>query len=64
MPAKWIPVLVAGALSGALWIAAAVQGLAIEMIWLPAVAIGAAWPRERASLSACIARFRRAANGN
>jgi hypothetical protein len=59
MPRKWIPVLVAGALSGAFWIAAAVQGLAAELIWLPAVAIGAAWPRERGSLGACLARLRK-----
>jgi hypothetical protein len=30
----------------ALWALAAVHGYAWEMIWLPAVVAGAAWPRD------------------
>jgi hypothetical protein len=42
---KWLPVVVAAALSGAVWLLAATHGHAVELLWLPGVVIAAAWPR-------------------
>jgi hypothetical protein len=44
---NWLGTVLAAALSGAVWVVAASKGYALEMIWLPAVAVGAAWPRRR-----------------
>jgi hypothetical protein len=56
----WAATLFVGVLSGAVWLIAALNGYAIEMLWLPAVALGAAWPRKRGQRSsACAARLRR-----
>jgi hypothetical protein len=44
-------------LSAAVWVVAATKGHALEMIWLPAVVIGAAWPR--GPKAACLPRLRR-----
>jgi hypothetical protein len=46
--------VLAGALSGAVWVVAGTNGYALETIWLPAVA--AAWPR-RAETRACLPRL-------
>jgi hypothetical protein len=45
--------------SGALWLVAASKGYAVETISLPAVVIGAAWPRSAAST--CPERLRKKA---
>jgi hypothetical protein len=39
---KWTPLIVAAALSGAVWGVSAANGYALQMIWLPAVVLGLA----------------------
>jgi hypothetical protein len=57
---KWLGTVLAAELSGAVWLVAASRGYALEMIWLPAVAVGAAWPHE-ATKPWCRPRSRRSA---
>jgi hypothetical protein len=57
---KWLKTVVAAELSGAAWLVAASDGYGLELLWLPAVAIGAAWPRE-ATKPRCRPRSRRSA---
>ena len=52
----WAWTLLVAAVSGAFWVVAAFQGYALEMIWLPAVVVGAAWPR-RGRGPACLPRL-------
>jgi len=53
----WSRTVLAGVLSGAVWVVAAINGYVLETIWLPAVAVAAAWPR-RAQARACLPRVR------
>jgi hypothetical protein len=53
----WSRTVLAGALSSAVWVVAAINGYALETIWLPAVAVAAAWPRH-AQARACLPRLR------
>jgi len=57
---RWAPfALVTGAALG-IWALAAVRGYAWQMLWLPAVVAGAAWPRQSAAtLEQCVRRLRR-----
>jgi hypothetical protein len=54
--ATWLRTALAGALTIAVWAIAAKKRLALELIWLPAVAVGAAWPR-RTQVRACLPRL-------
>jgi hypothetical protein len=56
--AVWIGTVLAADLSSAVWIVAASNSYALETIWLPAVAVGAAWPR-RTQARACLPRLSR-----
>lgn len=51
--------LIAAALGLGIWAVAAAQGYGWDLLWLPAVVTGAAWP-SNVSLSACRRRLRRA----
>ena len=44
MSSRWTVAVIADALAAAVWGLAASKGHGWEMIWLPAVAMGAAWP--------------------
>jgi hypothetical protein len=54
--ATWARAVLAGALSSTVLAFAAINGYDLETIWLPAVAVGAAWPR-RAQARACLPRL-------
>jgi hypothetical protein len=57
---RWLPLAFMTAAALALWALAAANGYAWQLIWLPAVVAGAAWPRRRAStLSNCLRHLRR-----
>jgi hypothetical protein len=59
MKSRWtIPILV-DAVALAMWALAAVKGHAVDMLWLPAVVIGAAWPSNTQRVRGCLARARR-----
>jgi hypothetical protein len=49
-------VVLIGALATAVWAIGASHGYGLELIWLPAVAVGAAWPRRRQG-RACLPRL-------
>lgn len=53
-----ISLLIAAALSLGIWAIAAAQGHGWELLWLPAVVTGAAWPNN-VRLGACRRRLRR-----
>jgi hypothetical protein len=53
-----MPLLIAAALSLGIWAIAAAQGYGWELLWLPAVVTGAAWPG-RSRLGDCRRRLRR-----
>lgn len=59
MNSKWTVPLVVDAVALAIWALAAAKGHGLEMLWLPAVVIGAAWPSNPRRLRGCIARVRR-----
>ena len=44
---RWLPFAVLTGLALSVWIASAVRGYAWQMLWLPAVIAGAAWPGHR-----------------
>lgn len=57
---RWAPFVVLTSLALGAWALAAVHGYAWQMIWLPAVVAGAAWPqRTRLALHHCLRRLRR-----
>jgi hypothetical protein len=63
-PHKWLPFALLTTLAVAIWALAAAHDHAWELVWLPAVIAGAAWPtRERKSVQRCIRRLRRDRNG-
>ena len=42
---RWTPLFVSTALAWGVWLVAAVNGHGWELLWLPGVVAGAAWPR-------------------
>ena len=44
---RWLPLAFTTGAALALWALAAANGYAWQLIWLPAVVAGAAWPRHR-----------------
>lgn len=42
---RWTPPLVSTALALGVWLLAALNGHGWELLWLPGVVAGAAWPR-------------------
>jgi hypothetical protein len=42
---RWFPFAIVTAIAIAIWALAALHGYAWQMLWLPAVIAGAAWPR-------------------
>ena len=57
---RWLPLAFTTGAALALWAFAAADGHAWELIWLPAVVAGVAWPRPRTrTLDNCLPRLRR-----
>lgn len=42
---RWTRLVVSTALAGGVWLLAALNGHGWELLWLPGVVAGAAWPR-------------------
>jgi hypothetical protein len=61
MKSKWTPTIIVTTLSLIIWAVAMIHGYAIATIWIPAVALGASWPRETKAqrFATCWARLRR-----
>ena len=55
-PHTWLPFALVTTLAVAIWVVAATQGHAWEMIWLPAVVAGAAWPSRHKKPSSDVSR--------
>jgi hypothetical protein len=54
---RWLPLALTTGAAAAVWALAASRGYGWQMLWLPAVVAGAAWPRKQRSKGRC---FRRA----
>jgi hypothetical protein len=62
---RWLPLALTTSAALGIWAIAAAHGCAWQMIWLPAVVAGAAWPRDRKRpLRHCLRRPRRQHGGN
>jgi hypothetical protein len=58
---KWTTTAVVSAIGLGVYAVAAANGYAWEMLWLPAVTVGAAWPHEPDSrLKTCLRQLRHA----
>jgi hypothetical protein len=42
---RWTPLVVSSVLAWGVWVLAALNGHGWELLWLPGVMAGAAWPR-------------------
>ena len=57
---RWFPLALATSVALVAWALAAAHGYGLEMIWLPAVVAGAAWPQHhKRTLKECLLRLRR-----
>jgi hypothetical protein len=56
---KWLPVLIAASVGVTFELLAAVNSHGRELIWVPAVIVGASWPRSSRSrrLRSCVRRL-------
>jgi hypothetical protein len=41
---RWVPFAILAGLALGIWVLSAMEGYAWQMLWLPAVIAGAAWP--------------------